>query len=94
LGTVSRSRYPGPQYGYMPPPGPGKYRSWPARNKVLTGVLADIVLIIIGSIADGASGSGHHAPQAAGAPSATAAAPSAAAPSGAPASPSLPAAAK
>jgi Protein of unknown function (DUF2510) len=48
--------HPGEQYGTVPPSGHRARKSWPARHKVLTGIIAVVVLIIIGSIAGGASG--------------------------------------
>ena len=80
-----RPSYPGQQTGPVPPAGHGR-KSWPARHKVLTGLIAFAALIVIGSIAAGASGGNKQAPQSAPAAAGSASAPtSASAPVSAPA---------
>lgn len=69
--------HPGQQPGPVPPAGRRARKSWPARHKVLTGIIALIILIIAGSAA--AAGGSHKASPAAA--SASAPAPSAPAPS-------------
>jgi hypothetical protein len=59
-GTTTRPQQPqaGSPPGYTPPPGHAKRRPWPARHKVLTGILGILGLFVIIGIAAGASGGG------------------------------------
>jgi hypothetical protein len=48
--------YPGQQPGYVPPPGRRAQKPWPARHKVLTGILAVVALFVVAGIAGAAAG--------------------------------------